>query len=346
MNDYWLTLFAATPRRIRVIENLLRNRLSAATVFWTVTYGIEAAVGAARHLRRADYEAWLRAQVRAGWLQLVTPQTAVLTSAGQAEKATRLSHQYRPQFGRWAWRVNVDRLAPRLLLAIQVTSELAHHQRTYRPLNIGGGEMEQVKQWALTAGPNLAPRTYQELRTALTQLAQHDDRLATILTASLIGYQTSGQTRAQLAAQVGVTVEEGARLLRDAWLGLASQLAAETGPLAQLVAPLIAPTPLSASALETLTDFQAGQSLPTISARRHRKLSTIREHLLLAALLMPQAADYARLIPPADQQRLATTLPGPPASWSFVATGADPSQEFFVFRLYQILRTVMPDGQP
>lgn len=346
MNEYWLTLFGADARRIRVIENLLRDRLSAATVFWATTYGIRPAVGAARHLRRENYEAWLDHQRRVGLLVVdADRKLAWLTPGGQAEKDRLLASYYRPHFGNWGWRVNGDRLAARLLLGVQVASEFAHHERRYRPLNIGGGEMALVRQWALSAGPALPKRIYQELTAVLTALGDGDSRLPEALVARLIGYRASGVTRPQLAAQLGVAVGEVTILLRDAWLGLASQLAGGTGPLAQLVGPLIAPTPLSHSATQTLADFRAGLSPATISARRHRKISTIREHLLLGALLMPRAADYRRLLPPASLSRLSATLTGSPASWQFVATGPDPAREFFDFRLYQILRTVTPDGQ-
>lgn len=345
MNDYWLTLFGPAPRRIRVIENLLKNRLSAATVFWTVTYGIEPAVGSARHLQRRDYEAWLNAQARAGNLVMDREQRARLTPAGQAVKARLLAAHYRPHFGDWGWRVNGERLAARLLLAVQVVSEFAHHHRNYLPLNIGGGEMALVKRWALRAGGQLVPRVYRELTAALGALDAVDQRLAPALVSSLIGYETSGATGDQLGTRLGVSEAEAARLLADAWLGLAAQLAGGPGPLAALVAPLIAPTPLSRSATETLADFRSGLMPEAISQRRHRKLSTIREHLLLAALLMPEAADYSRLISPAVMARFSRGLVGPPADWQFTPGPGDPAQEFFYFRLWQILRTVTTDGR-
>ncbi len=66
MNDYWLVLFDQEPRRFRVIENLLKNRLSEATMFWAMVYGIQEAVAGQRQLKRAEFDKWMNQQVTAG----------------------------------------------------------------------------------------------------------------------------------------------------------------------------------------------------------------------------------------------------------------------------------------
>ncbi len=339
MNDYWLVLFDQQPRRIRVIENLLKNRLSEATIFWAMVYGISDAVASQRHLQRRDFEGWLKHQEQAGLLIKKEGQ-AYLTPAGLVKKRAYLMNHYRPHFGRWGWQINPERLANRLLLGIQVTSEFAHHNRHYRPLNIGNYEMNAVKQWLIRTGRGVQRTVFEQMNQAFYTLERTDPRLPKALGALLIGYQTNGATLDQLARQLELSQGETAILVRDAWLGMGVLLTETPGPLSTLVAPLISQSPLSASAQQTMADFLRGMSPEQISNRRHRKLSTIRDHLLNAAILTPTVTNFYRLFPAGMLNELGARYQGPVEEWSFLATHPemDLNQEFFLFRLYQILR--------
>ncbi|MEM5032698.1 hypothetical protein AAEZ42_11260 [Limosilactobacillus fermentum] len=100
MNDYWLVLFDQEPRRFRVIENLLKNRLSEATMFWAMVYGIQEAVAGQRQLKRAEFDKWMNQQVTAG-LMVQEEGQAWLTTAGLVEKQRLLTEHYQPRFGNW-----------------------------------------------------------------------------------------------------------------------------------------------------------------------------------------------------------------------------------------------------
>lgn len=339
VNDYWLVLFDQEPRRFRVIENLLKNRLSEATMFWAMVYGIQEAVAGQRQLKRAEFDKWMNQQVTAG-LMVQEEGQAWLTTAGLVEKQRLLTEHYQPRFGNWGWRINPERLANRLLLGIQVVSEFAHHNRRYRPLNLGNYELGTVKQWLLKSGRGIQGAVEQQVTAAFAALEKVDPRLPQVLAALLIGHQTSGATLGQLARELRVSEGETAIIIHDAWLGLGAYLATTPGPLSQLVGPLIYNSPLTTSAQQTVADFLTGQSPVAISRRRHRKLSTIRDHLLTAAILTPGMADWRTLFPAGMLEELANRYQGPVASWQFVAThpDLDLNQEFFLFRLYQIMR--------
>ena len=69
MNSYILRFFSYhQPRRIRVIENLLTNRLTVSNLFWGQQYGLLQWLGADRQLQRSEYDAVIKS---APFLKLV-----------------------------------------------------------------------------------------------------------------------------------------------------------------------------------------------------------------------------------------------------------------------------------
>lgn len=103
---------------------------------------------------------------------------------------------------------------------------------------------------------------------------------------------------------------------------------------------------ISTSAQQTLHSFMAGKSLEVISHQRQLKLSTVREHLLEAAIMLPpEQFDFQRILPAQlvtqMQARLAKT---PLDQWQFTQV-ADLSVEFWQFRLLEILRSKQTDDK-
>ena len=84
-----------------------------------------------------------------------------------------------------------------------------------------------------------------------------------------------------------------------------------------------------------------------ISQRRRLKLGTIREHILEAAIFMPEALPLDRLLTPAQIDRLTAQYHGKPATWEFLPPILEPQspadklqneQNFFEYRLFQIIK--------
>lgn len=336
MNQYLYLLFAKSPRRIRVIENILQNHRTQATLFWAFNYGILDWLGADRHMRRANFEQWISEAQAHGLLQ-VDAQTACLTPAGLHHQQIVLHEYYQPHFSQWTWLTNPVDFADRFSLGVQALSELVHHEKSYVPLSLSTTEMGQVRQWLLT--PNLQKPVYQELMKIGDELEKYDPRLATLFAYELFGYGLTGWTIEQAASQLHVQLEEAVMMDRDVWLAVASLLRSRGGKLAGLMADLLSKMPISASSWLTVQQYQEGHSIDQIARMRRLKASTIREHLLEAAIIVPNALNWDRLLPKTRQTQLSTRYQGPILEWQFQPlNGQDPATGFFDFRLYQIWR--------
>lgn len=334
MNQYLYLLFSRSPRRIRVIENTLQNHRTQANLFWAFNYGILNWLGADRQLQRLDFEKWLGNAQDEGLL-LIDQQSAWLTPAGCQHQKQILTEYYQPHFSQWTWLTNPSDYADRFSLGIQALSELLHGEKRYVPLSLSVTEMTTVRNWLLMG--NLQQPVYQELVQIGESLEKNDPRLATLFAYELFGDHLTGWTLEQAAGQLHLHLEEAVMMDRDLWLGVAHLVTTMNGTLNQLMRNLVARMPISNSAWQTVQAYQAGKSIEQIVSSRRLKASTVREHLLEAAIIIPQALDWDRLLPVKVRTSLAARYQGPLLEWQFQPlTGEDKGAAFFNFRLYQI----------
>lgn len=337
LDQYLLLLFSRQPRRMKVIANTIANRKTQATLFWANSYGILNWLGADRSLHQEEFDHWLAQQVSEG-LMAADDQTAWLTSLGAARQAELRRHAYHPQFDQWTWLVNPQIYAERFLLAVQAVSHWLHHDRHYVPLNLNTDEIQTVHRWV--AQPGLAERAARGVYQLASRLDQVNSRLAALFANQLFGYQLTGWSSHQAAAYFGVADETIFLMDRDIWLALAHWLQSTSSVWGPLMNPLLATLPISHSAAQTLNDFNHGLTIHQIAQQRHLKLSTIREHLLEAAIIIPDYVDWDRLLPADGRSQLSLRYQGDPMQWHFLPSGQqDQAQEFFAFRLYQIYRS-------
>lgn len=334
MDGYLLTMFDRHPRRFHVIENIVRNKRTQANLFWGLNYGILNWLGSDVHLTDQEFIQWLGVQQQHGLLD-VEENEAQLTEQGEAVKQQIMAHYYHPQFDQWAWLTNTRRFAERFMLAVQAISELSYQNRHYIPLNISVTEMAVVRNW-LTR-PNIITQVHQELIQLGTQLNRVDSRLAVLFANQLFGHNGAGWTLEQAAGHFQLHLEEVQLMNRDVWLGIASILATwKQSALGGLMNDLIARTPISSSAYKTLTDFQHGYLPEQIAKARRLKLSTVREHLLEAAIIIPDGIDWQRLLSKQEEKQIHRQYSGPVEQWQFQRPAEDVLQAFFKFRLCQI----------
>ena len=334
MDKYLLALFTEQPRRYRVIENTVRNRRTQANLFWALNYQILNWWGSADQMTPKEFDHWLHQQQSAGLL-IIQDDVAWLTPQGNELKQQIINNYYQPCFDQWTWLVNVRKYAERFLLGVQASSELSFHNHNYVPLNISPTEMTIVRNW-LTR-PDLLYGVHQELMAIGSYLSKYDQRLAALFAHTLLGHATSGWTVVQATQQLRVTAEEVVQMRRDIWLGIASYLAKHPqSNLGQLMNPLLNVTPISNSAWRTVKDFQNGYSVMKIAQARRLKISTVREHLLEAAIIIPQALQWDRLLSKSIIDKIHAHYSGPVATWRFQRVTDDPASVFFYFRLVQI----------
>lgn len=336
MDTFFLTLLDYhQPRRIRVIENLLKNRRTVANLFWGQQYGILNWLGAYRELNRSEYEAALQDLAAAGLIKL-DDNFAQLTAAGVAQR--EVDQVYQPHFFSWYWVTNTRQLETQLMLGIQVISELAYHNNQYAPLAVSHQQLMGVKQWLYREySPQLIHDIYDDLHQLMTALASEDQRLATALAYLMIGHHQSSWTLKQLATNLALSLGDARILKHDLMLAVGAYYRHVTGPVHDLLRPYLMHGPLPASVLTTLRMFQRVPDFTEIARQRHLKVNTIREHILEVAILMPDQLNFDQLLPPAKRVQLARTYSGNDVTkWEFQKDTANSSAGFFDFRLFQI----------
>lgn len=336
MKDYLLTLFSERqPRRIRVIENVLKNKKTVANLFWAKTYHLLPWFGAEPHLSRADYEQTLAEFCQKG---LLVNQEGLLnlTPSGRQSRDQFVASHYQPHFFDYYWVANPRRVEGRTLIAIQALSELAADNQNYAPLTVAFEDSTAVKHWLLHHSRHLIATVEDDCLSFGESLARVDRRLADLFTSQMTGHGMNGSPAAAEAKRLGVSDEELAMMRRDVWLDFAYWCLMHHSVWKPLMASLINPSPLSNSASQSLRAYQNGQTATAIASRRHLKISTIREHLLAAAILTPQSVNWDQLLPVDLRQRLGQVYQGPVAEWHYQQAGQNDPQAFFDFRLFQI----------
>lgn len=341
LDQYLLLLFDRHPRRMKVIFNTVANRKTQATLFWAKQYGILNWLGADRGLNQQQFNQWVGRQLQSGIME-ADQQTAWLTSLGAANKESFLQQAYQPHFDQWTWLVNPQEYANRFLLGGQALSHYLHQQKHYVPLNLSLNELSLVQQWVQTKG--LASAAARDIFQIADQLDRIDSTLAALFSNQLFGYHVTGWSSQQAAAYFGVSEESIYVMDRDIWLFVAHYVQQNSPSWGQLMNNFLAKWPISDSAMQTLQLLER-HSLKEVAHLRHLKLSTIRDHLLEAAIIIPNYLDWDRVLPVNERAILANRYQGFPADWQFqVIDPAAKAQEFFEFRLYQIYRSQRDHG--
>lgn len=339
MNTYLMRLLSYhQTRRERVVENVLTNRQTVATLFWAQQYGILTWLGARRQLSRKQFDQEVAALLAAGLVERGDDNELKLTTAGVSYEENH-APAYQPYFYSWYWLANTHAIQRRLLLAFQVVSELAYRNRYYAPVTVPYADQEAVKGWFRHFNSaHFVHDVYTEVHLLADSLSKEDQRLAVALVNRLIGHDHAGWTLDQLAEALQLSSADALVLDHDLWLAVAAFCRHTPGPLAALLRPLLAVSPLSASCQRTVKLAQQGLAPATVANYRRLKLGTVREHLLTAAILAPQQLDWNRLLPETQRQYLASHYQGDVGRWHFQGWTGDDNTDFYYFRLYQIYK--------
>nr|WP_225435059.1 helix-turn-helix domain-containing protein [Levilactobacillus brevis] len=328
-------LSESQPRRLRVVENLLRGRRTVSTLYWGQRYHLLSLLNLNKTLARGGLDDTAAVLVAHGWAQIdAEKETVQLTAAGAAQRDAKV--YYQPVTAeQWPY-LDHQALRARLFLAIQVVSQYAHSQAQYYPLQVDLAARQAVRRWFHTMkAPTLAATISAALTASLTKIPT---MAADVLTAQFTGFNQPGVTSEQQAQLTGKTTWELYLMQLDGLTQVALDARQPTHPLHSLVAALWQP-PVARSAQVTLAAVQAGQTLTQIAATRHVKLSTVREHLLEAAIMLSLTDfPYAQLLPATTRQDFQTVVSGPIDEWQYgdLPETVQNQYDFFDFRLFAI----------
>ncbi|WP_035464115.1 hypothetical protein, partial [Levilactobacillus brevis] len=198
-------LSESQPRRLRVVENLLRGRRTVSTLYWGQRYHLLSLLNLNKTLTRGGLDDTAAALVAHGWAQIdAEKETVQLTAAGAAQRDAKV--YYQPvTTEQWPY-LDHQVLRARLFLAIQVVSQYAHSQAQYYPLQVDLAARQAVRRWFHTMkGPTLAATISAALTASLTKIPT---MAADVLTAQFTGFNQPGVTSEQQAQLTGKTTWE------------------------------------------------------------------------------------------------------------------------------------------
>ncbi|KRN02563.1 hypothetical protein FD13_GL001786 [Levilactobacillus senmaizukei DSM 21775 = NBRC 103853] len=323
------------PRRVRAIENLLRGRRTVSTLYWGQRYQLLPLLNLAKQLDRGALDAAAQQVVHQGLATWdINQERLVLTPAGLSKQ--RADHYFVPQTADCWPTIDLIAVRQRILLAVQVASQFSHQAGHYLPLTTDMATRQFVRHWFhQVKNDQLGPQVLTALMTSLDKL---DPVVATVMTAQFTGYQQAGQTLGQLALAYQRTEWEIQLMQFEGLAQIMGDAKEPTNPFNSLLQPLWQ-TPVSRSAQITLNTVKQGQTLAQIAGERRVKVSTVREHLLEAAIMLPLADfPYDRLLSPAARSQFKAVVSGPVDDWQYTGLpeALQRQYEFFYFRLYAI----------
>lgn len=332
-----LLYFSTTQmRRPLVIWQLLKGKLTTSTLYWAMRYRLLSYYKQPFVISKETYQAAITKLLIQGDLKKIGDQF-LLTPQGQETYQLFCQNHYILKKPELFGRLNIDKWSQRMLLAIQVTSELSYQNQNYL-VSIDDFQTQYIiKKWIQRHNKKQISHL---MHQSLTEFLQKEDKKsAWIFCQQLVGHDFLGKTLQQLALEEGLTSLD----IQVIWWDLASRYALflkEKYPIFMpLLVDIFSETFLPKSVLQTKKLLLQGLSVPQIATKRHLKLSTIKEHILNLAILEPNF-DIAPFFLTEHFLLLSKIFQGKIDEWEYnQAQESIPTLTFFEFRLFLIERS-------
>ncbi len=333
----WLLFFSSIQnRRPAVIRQILTKRLSNSSLFWGLRYQILNYINVCPHLKTAEYDRQIEFLCRQNMLSQDSNRMVKLTKAGQLQKNAVLSGKTlkNPEL---FYHYRIYDLIKMIRLFIQVASESSWGNKRYYVV-INDLECQlAIKQWLRRF--NL--QTLQTaVATALTSFLSHEDQMeAWIFCSQLAGHDVIPATRQQLSDQSGFTQSEIDCVSLDLTSRFALYLLKIGSPLSPLIQQFRSRNTLYEKSLSALTMYKKGVDIQQMAIKKNLKESTVREHLLNAAVFKTDFP-YSLFLSAKKKRELSNKLPANIDEWEYRMVAEDlPEISFFDYRMYAIKRS-------
>lgn len=330
-------------RRVKAIKNTLRGRRTVSNLYWALQYDMLDFVDSLHGTDFGEDDVAVKQLKAHGLADTDDNFQFKLTAKGADQQEEYLSRLLPLKYLALGSRYDVAKFMRRFSFAVQIVSEFSYTNNKYYPQSINYFEDQLLKRWFVqTKHTDLPAQFHQLLDGFLNGLA--NDELANLFVQSLVGHGFSGLTADQIATQDHSDVT----VVNLEWLQTYGVLLErvlklpDDNPFKMLTMGLEKPV-IAQSAKETFEMFvhQEDGSLNTIAQKRRVKLTTVYEHLLEAAIMLPVTKfPYKVLIRPEIKLHLEESHPVNVGSWTFEAAKQEiPDLSFFEFRLFQIYRS-------
>ncbi|HAT54137.1 MAG TPA: hypothetical protein DCW31_02640 [Lactobacillus sp.] len=333
MDPELLIRFLSTEqaRRPKVIFNCLTGKRTVSVLFWALQYDLLTWLNVWPSLSWDSFEAAVNTLVKA--------KRVDVQSDGQLLSHETVGSPYLntivPVSQRRLYRMMHAKIVSDVtLLGIQALSHRVQHDMSYFPVSVSERARQQVRRWFKSFDEVQAQQLVEQFQQWLETLPNQQ---AQIFVSQLVGAHHSGYTTMQLSQALGTPAWQ-IDLMQTANLAAFSQFCQQSDSAwQQLLMPFFEPD-LPKPVQQTLAATLRHQNREKIGEERGLKPSTINEHLLTAAILLPiDKFPFDLCVNAGERARIAAGQPREIGAWQCGANAS--ADQFFKFRMTQIWET-------
>lgn len=319
------------PRRQKNIYNVLRGVSTVSNLFWAQQYNLLDFWHYYPHLELNEYSQIICEAVKTGDL-LEADDNKLIRGANLKIVSSNIEHGLQAYF-------DFDKLIQLIELAVQVVSELSFHNKFYSPSIDDMELLWQIKTWLhRVKTKDNTSEFITKFRSELTVIGTTlPEKNSVLLFNQFIGHNHVGLTIEQLGKALDIASFEIEFIVRETFLELINIVKNKKLPLlSELIELVKNSSRLTNSALISWNLFKNGTEISKIASLRRIKENTVREHLMMAAILEPDFPfeKFIDLNLFLDKFDLNSKTPD---EWTYqVVLQKDSSVSFFSFRLAQI----------
>lgn len=280
--EYLLRFFSKTqPRKASVLRQILINKKTGSVLYWAFRYDYLDYLNLYPQLNIIEYNQSIDLLIKKGYLKK-TSAGEILTNEGANQLKHFSKRHYFIERPDLFQRYDYELWNAIFLILVQVASEFSYHNHQYYVASENLQAQFLVKKWLGHFGFETLKGEIQNLLSAF--LDNQVELKANVFAAKLIGHQQNGLTNQQIAIQLQLAETDVELIWRDLSLQFADFLINQNTPLKKLVEMTQLSGILSNSIYETKRLFSLGLNVEQISFKRHLKVSTVEEHLIILAI--------------------------------------------------------------
>ncbi|KRN19646.1 hypothetical protein IV79_GL001363 [Pediococcus claussenii] len=309
----------------------MRGVSTVSNLFWAQQYNLLDFWRYYPHLELNEYSQIIREAIETGNL-LKVGDNKLIRGANLEIVSSNVEHGLQSYF-------DFDKLIQLIELAVQVVSELSFQNKFYSPSIDDMELLWQIKIWLnhVKTKDNISEfvaKFQSELTVIGTNLPEEN---SVLLFNQFVGHKHVGLTTEQLSRALNIAAFEIDFRIRETFLEVINIVENKKLPLfSALITPVQSSSKLTHSALISWNLFKNGTEIPKIASLRRIKENTVREHLMMAAILeadfpFEKFIDLDLFL---DEFDLNSKKPD---EWTYqMVLQKDASVSFFSFRLAQI----------
>lgn len=314
-------------RRPKVILNLMTGKTTVSSLFWGLNYEMLGYINLWKQIDTVAFLQMVDRAVNSGLLRFRNERVFLTAKGQERKKSLGMPAESTGTF-------KFDEAMDLFLLSTQVISEFSYQNKRYIPVVEDHRINFVLKRWFKLLKENIKSTgaITESYKNNLTKIFDGlEDNGADLLANYIPNHIDSGMTVNQLAKKTNMSAFQTELKMRIIFTKVMDAvLTNRVSPLFDLLSSTSKQSALPESAMQTWELLEKGITVNQIARTRRIKDNTVKEHILMAAILIDHFPYQNFLTKKFD-------LPGYPTDWKIDnAQKVNSEVTFFDFRLTQI----------